>query len=395
MARPILRVDTSYRNTGNYKHPEDVFNRMFKGFVDGKGIQNAGGFRYKSKLTGLTSLENAAFVLLATNLNEAEWPDRLDIEQGVFTYYGDNRLPGNEIHQTRIGGNRLLREVFSNLHSSKRNGIPPFLCFEHVFDPSASMKFLGLAVPGALGMSSLEDLAAVWRVKGDKRFQNYRATFTILKEDVIAWEWLDDLVQGMAPSESAHCPPSWKRWVSTGIPDALRCEKKQSPRTKTDQLPSTQAESDVLNKLLTLTDREFEFAAKELLLIMDRRFMNLEVTRPSRDGGRDIVGEYRIGHELHEVLLSCYAEAKRWTAGVGVKPLSRLISRIKHRDFGVFITTSFFNEQVQQEIIDDHHPIVLVSGGDIAKLLIKHELAGPEHSRQLSDWIVSIKNLCH
>jgi hypothetical protein len=366
---------------------------MFKGFIDGKGIQNAGGFRYKSKISGPRGVEHAAFVLLATNFSEAEWPDRLDVEQGIFTYYGDNRLPGNEIHQTRIGGNRLLRDVFNNLHKPDRIGIPPFLCFEHEYNPSASMKFVGLAVPGALGQSSLEDLVAVWRSKDGKRFQNYRATFTILKEDVIHWEWLDDLVLGMPPAESARCPPSWKRWVETGIPEALRCDKKQVPRSKIEQLPSSAAEWDVLNRVLTLTDRDFEFAARELLLIMDKRFLNLEVTRSSRDGGRDIVGQYRIGHEKHEVLLSCYAEAKRWTAGVGVKPLSRLISRIKHRDFGVFVTTSFFNEQVQQEIIDDHHPIILVSGGDIAKMLIQHELAGPEHSVQLSDWLVSIKSL--
>ena len=34
---------------------------------------------------------------------------------------------------------------------------------------------------------------------------------------------------------------------------------------------------------------------------------------------------------------------------VGVKELARLISRIKHREFGVLVTTSYVNEQAYRE----------------------------------------------
>ena len=48
--RPPLEIDRLYRNdTNNWKKPDDEFNKMFRS--QGKGIQNAGGFRFKSKTT--------------------------------------------------------------------------------------------------------------------------------------------------------------------------------------------------------------------------------------------------------------------------------------------------------------------------------------------------------
>jgi hypothetical protein len=60
-----------------------------------------------------------------------------------------------------------------------------------------------------------------------------------------------------------------------------------------------------------------------------------------------------------------------------VAPMMRLIARLKHRDVGVFVTTSYFEQQVQQELIEDGHPVLLISGGDIARLLIRAEFGTP------------------
>ena len=50
--------------------------------------------------------------------------------------------------------------------------------------------------------------------------------------------------------------------------------------------------------------------------------------------------------------------------------MARLISRIKHRDFGVLVTTSAVSPQTYEEVRQDKHPIVIVSGRDIAEILI-------------------------
>lgn len=134
-----------------------------------------------------------------------------------------------------------------------------------------------------------------------------------------------------------------------------------------------------------MTPRQFEFAAAELLPLMDARFINRKVTREVRDGGRDVIAQYQVGHGYHGIPLNISVEAKLWNeaGAVGVKPMMRLISRLKHRDFGVFITTSFFDTTVQRELIEDGHPVILVSGGDIARILIAHEKDGDALDRWL------------
>lgn len=68
--------------------------------------------------------------------------------------------------------------------------------------------------------------------------------------------------------------------------------------------------------------------------------------------------------------------------------MSRLISRIKNRDIGIFVTTRQFNRQVQEELIEDQHPILLISGGDICKILFTNEF---DNDEKLTSWIASVR----
>lgn len=383
-----LRVDGSYRDLSNWKEKRDEFNRFFR-FSDGVRIANAKGFRSKSLRNGSTAIEDCAFCLLVTNFGEPEWPDSLDSETGLFTYYGDNRKPGNRIDETRPGGNRLLEKVFELRHDGDREAICPFLCFENYVGAGGSyMRFLGLAVPGAEGLSNLEDLVAVWRRKGHRRFQNYRAVFTILKTESVPYSWLEEIVSGASPAKAKSCPPAFTRWVKTGKYDPLTTPPMRVPRTKADQdpkPPGMEREEKVLAAVRSLSDRQFEYFTKSLLRLMDPRYFDLDVARKVVDGGRDVVGKYRVGHDDHLISLEICAEARHWKKAIGVKEMVRLISRIKHRDFGIFVTTSHFDRGVQKELIEDGHPVVLVAGGDIARILIAGELEGAALDRWLDD----------
>jgi restriction endonuclease Mrr len=113
-----------------------------------------------------------------------------------------------------------------------------------------------------------------------------------------------------------------------------------------------------------------------------------------RDGGFDAVGNYLVGHAGHQVSLRAFVEAKHWKwsktekgNSVGVKPMSRLISRLRHHDLGVFVTTSVFDSTVQEELLEDAHPIILLSGGDLARLLISKDLVGDK----LEHWMASVR----
>lgn len=197
-----LRIDALYRNTNDWNKSEDEFNKFFR-FSDGKGINNTSGFRPKSRSDSKsTEILDCAFCVLVTNLGEHEWPDELNPETGQFTYYGDNRKSGTAIDSTQVGGNRFLQKIFENVHSQTRSLIQPILCFEVVRNQVGTyMKFLGIAAPGAQGLSATEDLVAVWKIREGQRFQNYRSIFTILKEEVVKKEWLEDLVSGIKPQE--------------------------------------------------------------------------------------------------------------------------------------------------------------------------------------------------
>ena len=53
-----------------------------------------------------------------------------------------------------------------------------------------------------------EDLVAIWRNVDQKRFQNYRATFTLLDEPVVSRGWIDAVLSGQILD--ASCPSAWR-----------------------------------------------------------------------------------------------------------------------------------------------------------------------------------------
>ncbi|MDA1008868.1 MAG: hypothetical protein O2800_07720, partial [Planctomycetota bacterium] len=90
------------------------------------GAGNSGGFR---GIGGLKFGTCKALALVSTG-DERDWPDRLDSETGIFTYYGDNRKPGHLLNKTPRGGNLLLEEMFDACRVVQvRRNTPPIFVF--------------------------------------------------------------------------------------------------------------------------------------------------------------------------------------------------------------------------------------------------------------------------
>jgi hypothetical protein len=68
------------------------------------GIGNMGGFRAAGRG------DDKKYVVLYTSGEDKDWPDHLDLSTGQFIYFGDNKTPGHELHDTAPGGNRILRQ---------------------------------------------------------------------------------------------------------------------------------------------------------------------------------------------------------------------------------------------------------------------------------------------
>lgn len=245
---------------------------------------NQGGFRYKKDGDG-----NYLFVILYSTLAEPDWPDNLDENTGIFTYYGDNREPGHELHDTVREGNRILRDAFADTQTEEgRRNVPPFLVFTKG-TKGRDVVFRGLAVPGAEGIRPIYHLVAIWKNKEGERFQNYEATFTILDVPKMTRLYLDDILKGNPFSENA--PKAWIDWVKKRRYDALASEPIRIHRTRNEQLPELSSESwKILQRVYGQYKKnpfDFEVFAANPVQLMDNRIIDIDVTRPYRVGGRE------------------------------------------------------------------------------------------------------------
>jgi hypothetical protein len=333
-------------------------------------VSNQGGFRY----VGNFSTNNIRAVVLYSSMDDADWPDFLDEETGIFHYYGDNKKPGRELHDTPRKGNLLLKKVFDEAHSinGDRKKVPPIFIFTKG-GAGRDVVFKGLAVPGGGSISSTEDLVAIWKTYSGNRFQNYRAIFTILDVPKIKRTWISDVLGGN--SLSVNSPQEWRTWVTGGVATPLKAVRVQEHRGKKEQLPKNEWTKILLKMIKSRFEEnpyKFEKFVAALLKMADKNITAIEVTRPRKDGGRDAIGQYKLEIGQGGILIDFVVEAKCYGPenSVGVKEMSRLISRLRHRQFGILVTTSFVADQAYKEIREDKHPIVVISGGDIIDILI-------------------------
>lgn len=341
------------------------------------GSGNMGGFRVSGRG------ERKNWVVLFTTGEDRDWPDSLDLNTGKFIYFGDNKTPGHELHETRAGGNKVLRHAFARLHdgASPRIDVSPFFIFKKhkTKDGARSVQFKGVAAPGFPGLSATEDLVAVWKSTDGQRFQNYRSTFTILDVPVVTRAWIADLAAGNPNTENS--PKAWLEWVATGRYRPLVAEPTTVIRSADQQTPNTALKVSILGCVWNHfqdTPIAFEAFAARIYQMTDSRVIIDEITRGTIDGGRDAMGRYLLGLPDDPVYAEFSLEAKCYRPPihgetpntVGVKEVSRLISRIRHRQFGVLVTTSVVARQAYEEVREDRHPILFISGRDISEILI-------------------------
>lgn len=207
---------------GRNKNPmkDDPLSKIF--IIEGcqKGIGNQGGFRKTSKEKNGKKINGTiAFVVMVDSTKQAEWPNKMDEEAGIFTYYGDNRTVGNDIFKTKNLGNKFLYEIFTKSYAGpdERAAIPPIFIFKATGN-GCDKRFIGLAVPGVRGKSMEEALERrVFKVDGGE-FENYVANFTVLDIEggVIERDWLKDL-KDMSSKVSYEAPKEWNDFILNGL----------------------------------------------------------------------------------------------------------------------------------------------------------------------------------
>jgi hypothetical protein len=135
LATADLVIDAVYEGGTKGNTGDDPLGKLIS------GAGNQGGFRQ------VGGRESPKLAVLYSSMDDAEWPDAIDIYTGVFTYFGDNKKPGFELHETPRSGNKLLQSCFTVLHTApdQRGKTPPFLVFTKG-SKGRDVVFRGLAV---------------------------------------------------------------------------------------------------------------------------------------------------------------------------------------------------------------------------------------------------------
>lgn len=197
-----LKIGTTYEGGTKGNTGDDPLSKLM-------GCENQGGFRPVGARNG----SGTKFCVIYSDLSNVDWPNKIETETGRFIYYGDNKKPDKEIHDTPKKGNLILRYSYDQLHKGKRKDIPPFFVFTKG-SKGRDVVFRGLAVPGAAESIESENLSVVQNKRDEGAIQNYKAVFTLLDIPTISRSWIEDLHNGENLTDNA--PKAYVNWVELG-----------------------------------------------------------------------------------------------------------------------------------------------------------------------------------
>ena len=374
------RLGHDYRDTGSVNNPADEFLGWIN--LPGSGMRNMGGIR-PLKFTGLRELVPAVVVLVTDDRSAGSasnpWDDLVDIPHGRIVYWGDAKFNSKKTVDDFVG-NRALRDAFNQVLDSQMALVPPILHFSK--RTTGALQFNGLCI--------LDRLELTWFEDHGRPVRNYRAHLTILDEEFVDVSWLQSRMTASSRSGLAGVGPhAWQRYQD-GVIDRLRV---WAPlvRSTTSQLPSAgSGDASVLAQLVNLTPTGFEAAVVSIFRELDEVRHNITRTRPTGDGGFDFVGSFTLPPPI-QYEIPFLGEAKRYarTTAVGPKDVSRLVARLSRGQYGIFVTTSYFTKQTQEEVLEDRYPATLVAGADLVRIMREMRIArGKEIS---ASWLRSVQ----
>lgn len=309
------------------------------------------------------------------------WEDEFNEDIGYIYYYGDNKTADKDPATTT--GNKRLLEQFKLSHSNdpkERAKAIPILFFESKKQGERTFH----------GYGTVESIKLVTQYSGSNKnktyFSNYLFTFCVFslkkEQEGFNWDWIDARRE---KDKFAPCsaPKEWQEWIKDGDFNKIRRHVYgRSTANKKEQLPTPGSKLDIiLQKIYSHYQNNpfgFEYLAKDVtrLLIEDSGTICHDgwVTKASGDGGYDYVLRIDIGnHGLSQVRQVVLGQAKCYERNNGVsgKDVDRIIARLKRGWLAAFVTTSYFTNATQQEILEDNYPILLITGKQVAEIVNK------------------------
>ena len=360
------RLGHQYRDSGSSSDPDDQFLRWIN--IPGSGIRNMGGIR-PLKFTQLRVPVHAYIVLVtdqrSTGSASNPWEDLVDLPHGRIVYWGDAKYDSKRTLNDFIG-NRALTALFDLVLEDRRQLIAPIL---HFTKPATGIAtFNGLCV--------LDRLELTWFEDHGRPVRNYRAHLTVLDEEFVDLDWLHRRATASTADQLAQDgPDSWRRYQA-GFVDRLQIWA-PSIRDRDSQLPGVGTpDANILEQLAGKSPTEFEAAVVGLFREIEEVRHNITRTRPTQDGGFDFFGTFTFPPPLRYEI-QFLGEAKKFglTTAVSPRHVSRLVARLNRGQYGIFVTTSYFTKQAQEEVFADAYPTTLIAGADVVRMMRELRIA--------------------
>ena len=314
------------------------------------------------------------------------WEDDFDPDYGRIKYYGDAK--DNSVRAADWPGNSLLLDLFSIYSSPDETermlkGVPLIFLKRVEYDgrKKGNLMFQGFGV-----IQSVQLVTQFDPKLSTPYFSNYvfdMCVFSMKDEnEYFSWDWINARRDPKLSTEEANkkAPVAWKKWIkngSTGLYKVRRNIASTRIISTQEQMPEKGSrEEEILKTIYQYYEGKkhtFELLAmrvtQEIFEESGVKFYPGWITGKSGDRGIDFVARMDISSQISALKIVILGQAKcekldKPTGGVHI---ARTVARLKRGWFGVYVTTSYFSDNVQLEVLDDQYPIMLVSGKRIAE----------------------------
>ena len=337
--------------------------------------------------------ERLCCIVISSNPEKAgsadtPWQDQFDVDNGYIKYFGDNKHPG-ATPETVLGNRELLNQfdLYTSPNLAKRMSATPLIFMRNIKMAGRRKgykEFMGFGL-----------ITAVQRISQNQKngavFTNYVFECAVLsmsdENETFDWRWIDERRSPLlSDKETLKCAPSsWKQWIKSGSNSVDRLKRRVATqkviKTSEQRVTEGSAEYRVLKETYDFYEsRKTRFEC--LAAIVAERVLGGRragyypgwVTSPSNDKGADFIGLLKVGGSRFgaaNLIVLGQAKCEKLDSPTGGNHIARTVSRLKRGWVGVYVTTSYFSENVQHEVIEDGYPIVLINGKRIALTLLE------------------------
>jgi hypothetical protein len=372
---------------------------------DWPGLRDAGrvqldhGIDSVTKIRAVDGVRRPA-ILIASKPHRAgsdwtPWHDELNPEVGHVRYFGDNKATLGPGPMDPPGNRSVIAEFRLHQGASREERLraAPLLFFESLVHEGRSKgywRFIGFGVVERAQLVTQVDPRDRW-------FVNYVFDCALLDlgpEGLeLPWTWVAARRDPTKTLEEslALAPASWTAWVNEGGRVVERVRQTVSRYrwlTAGNQRPDPGTPAEAALRAVVshykrtgtyagVGEHRFEGLASEVVgsyLRESGQYRPGWITKRAGDGGIDFVSRLDLGAGPSALKLVVLGQAKCVTPGgppTSGLDLARTVARLDRGWVGAFVTTNFFSDQAQREVVADRFPLLMLNGRHVGEAVAK------------------------